>query len=136
MEPYRRVYTKTHVPCPSAETCTIRLGNHFPDPCSVSPCVTFHADVFSKLGGMTASPHTGGQAQHNRLVELIKMKELKKHAKAEKYNHSKQSWKKACQSYMLPVLLWNTDLRRNSGRHVDTKMFPTVNNSSILEHCR
>ena len=83
MEPYRRVCTKTHVPRPSAETYTITLGNHFLDAKSVLPCVTFHADIFSKLGGMTASPHTGGQAQHNRLVELIKMKELKKHAEAE-----------------------------------------------------
>ena len=84
MEPYRRVCTKTHVPRPSAETCSIRLGNHFPDPNSALPCITFHADVFSKPGGITASPHIGGQAQHNRLVELIKTKELKKHAKIEK----------------------------------------------------
>ena len=62
MEPYRRVYTQTHVPCPSAETCAIRLGDHFPDPNSVLPCVTFHADIFSEIGGITASPHTGGQA--------------------------------------------------------------------------
>ena len=84
MEPYRRVYTQTHVPRPSAETCTIRLGNHFPDPNSVLPCVTFHADVFSEIGGITASPHAGGQAQRDRLVELIKTKELMKHADAEK----------------------------------------------------
>ena len=85
MEPYRRVYTQTHVPRPSAEICTIRLGNHFPDPNSVLPCVTFHADVFSEIGGITASPHTGGQAQRDMLIELIKTKELMKHTNAEKY---------------------------------------------------
>ena len=51
---------------------------------STLPCVTFHADVFSNIGGITASPHTGGQAQRNRLVELIKTKELMKHAEVEK----------------------------------------------------
>ena len=39
-----------------------------------------------------------------------------------KCDHSKQSWKEACQSYMLPALLLNSDLRSNSGRHTDTKM--------------
>jgi hypothetical protein len=84
MEPYRRIYTPTHIPCPSAETCTIRLENHFRDPNSVLPCVTFHSDVFTEIGGITASPHTGGQAQQDRLVELIKTRELIKHAEAEK----------------------------------------------------
>ena len=84
MEPYKWVYTQTHVPCPSAETCTIRLRNHFFNPNSALPCVTFHADVFREIGGITASPHTGGQAQRDRLVELIKTKELVKHAEAEK----------------------------------------------------
>ena len=59
MEPYKRVYTQTHVPCPSAETCTSRLRNHFFNPNSALLCVTFHADVFREIGGMTASPHTG-----------------------------------------------------------------------------
>ena len=54
------------------------------NPNSALPCVTFHADVFSEIGGITASPHTGGQAQRDRLVELIKTKELMKHAEAEK----------------------------------------------------
>ena len=84
MEPYRRVYKQTHVPRPSTETCTIRLGDHYLGPNSVLPCVTFHADVFGKIGGITASLHTGGQAQHNILVELIETKELMKHTKAEK----------------------------------------------------
>ena len=83
MEPYNRVYTQTHVPCPSSETCAVRLGHHFPDPNSALPCVTFHADVFSEIGGITASPHTGGQAQRDRLVELMKTKELIKHTDAE-----------------------------------------------------
>ena len=84
MEPYTRVDTPTHVPHPSAETCTIKLGNHFSGCNHVVPCVTFHADVFNEIGGITASPHTGGQAQHDRLVELIKTKELMKHSDAEK----------------------------------------------------
>ena len=71
MEPYRRVYTPTHMPCPSAETCTIRLGNHFPDPNSVLSCVTFHSGVFTKISGISVSPHTGGHAQQDRLVGLI-----------------------------------------------------------------
>ena len=84
MVPYRHVYTPSHMPRPSSETCTIRLGNHFSDPNSVSPCVTFHSDIFSSIGGITGSPHTGGQAQRDRLVELIKAKELKLHMEAEK----------------------------------------------------
>ena len=84
MDPYRRVYTPTHMPCPSSETCTIRLRNHFSDPNSVSPCVTFHSDIFTRIGGIKASPHTGGQAQRDSLVELIKAKELKLHMEAEK----------------------------------------------------
>ena len=72
------------MPRPSGDTCTIRLGNHFPDSNHVLPCVTFHADIFSEIGGITATPHTGGQAHHNRLVELIEMKELMKHADTEK----------------------------------------------------
>ena len=84
MEPYKRVYTPTHMPCPSLETCTIRLGNHFSDPSSVSPSVTFHSDIFTKIGGITASPHTGGQAQQDSLVELIKAKEFKLHMETEK----------------------------------------------------
>ena len=63
MEPYTWVYTATHVPRPSAETCTIRLANHFAVPVSASPSVTFQSDVFSEIGGITGSPHTGRQAQ-------------------------------------------------------------------------
>ena len=84
MEPFKRVYTPTHVPHPSKDTCIIRLGNHFPHFNHVSPCVTFYADIFSEIGGITASPHTGGQAQRDRLVELIEMKELMRHTDAEK----------------------------------------------------
>ena len=84
MEPYRRVYTPTHVPCPSSETCTIRLQNHFPHTDSVSPCLTFHSDIFTKIGGISASPHTGGQALRDLLVELIKTKEMKLRMEAEK----------------------------------------------------
>ena len=70
-----------------------QTGESIFNPNSALPCVTFHADVFSEIGDITASPHTGGQAQRDRLVELIKTKELMKHADAEKkYNHSKQSW--------------------------------------------
>ena len=84
MEPYRRVYTPTHMPCPSSETCTIRLRNHFSDHNSVSPCLTFHSDIFTRIGGIRASPHTGGQAQRDSLVELIKAKETKLRMEAEK----------------------------------------------------
>ena len=63
MEPYRRVYTPSYMPSPSTETCTIRLGNHFADPISVLPSVTFQSDVFTEIGGITDSPHTEGQIQ-------------------------------------------------------------------------
>lgn len=84
MEPYRRVYTPTHMPRPSSETCTIRLQNHFSDTNSVSPCLAFHSDIFTRIGGISASPHTGGQAQREMLVELIKTKEMKLRMEAEK----------------------------------------------------
>ena len=75
IEPYTWVRTATHVPCPSAETCTITLANHFAAPVSASPFVTFQSSVFSDVGGITGSPHTGGQAQQDRLIELIERKE-------------------------------------------------------------
>ena len=84
MEPYRQVHTPTHMPCPSSETCTIRLQNHFPHGDSVSPCLTFHSDVFTRIGGIIACPHTGGQAQRDMLVELIKTKEMKLRTEVEK----------------------------------------------------
>ena len=84
MEPYRRVYTPTHMPCPSSETCTIHLKNHFSHTDSVPPCLTFHSDIFTRIGGISASPHTGGQAQRDMLVELIKTKEMKLRMEAEK----------------------------------------------------
>ena len=84
MEPYRRVYTPTHMPCPSSETCTIHLQNHFSHTDSVSPCLTFHSDIFTRIGGISASPHTGGQAQRDMLVELIKTKEMKLRTEVEK----------------------------------------------------
>ena len=68
MEPYRRVYTPTHVPCPSSETCTIRLQNHFPHTDSVSPCLTFHSDIFTTIGGISASPHKYGRTSPERYV--------------------------------------------------------------------
>ena len=136
MEPYKRVYTPTHMPCPSLETCTIRLGNHFSDPNSVSPSVTFHSDIFTEIGGITVSPHTGGQAQQDRLVELIKAKELKLHMEAEKYNHSRQSYKEACRSYMLPTLPFISALERKYVRHMDYKMLSITNNRSTLDRCR
>ena len=79
MHPYQQVHTPTHMPWPSSETCTIRLGNHFSDPNSVSPCVTFHSDIFTAIGGIKASAHTGGQVQQDRLVKFINAKELKQH---------------------------------------------------------
>ena len=91
MQPYTRVYTQTHVPHPSAETCTIRLEKHFSDSNQVLPQVTFHADIFCNIGGITASPHTVGQPQIDRLVEMIETKESMEHADAEKYGHSRQS---------------------------------------------
>ena len=84
MEPYRRVHTPTHMPCPSSETCTIRLQNHFSHSDSVSPCLTFHSDVFTRIGGIITSPQTGGQAQRDMLVELIETKEMKLLTEAEK----------------------------------------------------
>ena len=84
MQPHTQVYTQTHVPHPSAETCTIRLEKHFSDSNQVLPQVTFHADIFSNIGGITASPHTGGQPQIDRLVEMIETKESMEHADAEK----------------------------------------------------
>jgi len=83
MQPHTQVYTQTHVPHPSAETCTIRLEKHFSDSNQVLPRVTFHADVFCKIGGLTASPHTGGQPQIDKLVEMIETKESMAHADAE-----------------------------------------------------
>ena len=71
MEPYKRVYTATHLPRPSAETCKITLANHFAMPVSALPSVTFQSGVFSEIGGITGSPHTGGQALQDRLVDLI-----------------------------------------------------------------
>ena len=84
MVPYRKVYTQSYIPSPSSETCTISLTNHFSDPNSVSPCLTFHSDIFSSIGGTTRSPHTGGQVQRDRLIELIEEKELKLRIEAEK----------------------------------------------------
>ena len=84
MEPYRRVYTPSYMPSPSTETCTIRLGNHFADPISVLPSVTFQSDVFTEIGGITDSPHMEGQTQQDRLVDLIKRKEFIEHTEAEK----------------------------------------------------
>ena len=76
MEPYTWVRTATHVPRPSGETsCTITLANHFTTPVSASPSVAFWSSVFSDIGKITASPHMGGQAEHERLIELIEGKE-------------------------------------------------------------
>lgn len=91
MQPHTRVYTQTHVPHSSTETCTIRLEKHFSDSNHVLQRVTFHADIFSKIDGITASPHTGGQTQIDGLVEMIETKESMEHADAEKYGHSRQS---------------------------------------------
>ena len=116
MEPYTRVDTPTHVPHPSAETCTIKLGNHFSGCNHVVPCVTFHADVFNEIGGITASPHTGGQAQHDRLVELIKTKELMKHSDAEKIRSQqaelKRGLSKLCATYSPDELRPNKKLQQ------------------------
>ena len=84
MEPYTWVRTARHVPCPSAETCTISLANHFAAPVSASPTVTFQSGVFSDIGGITGTPHMGGQAQQDRLIQLIERKEAIAKKEAEK----------------------------------------------------
>ena len=75
METYRWVRSEKHRPYPSAETCTITLANHFVTPVTASPTVTFQSIVFSDIGGITGSPHTGGQAEKDRLIKLIQAKE-------------------------------------------------------------
>ena len=70
------------------------------------------------------------------LVELIKAKESKLHMEAEKYSHSRQSWKEACQSFMLSTLWFIYGLERKYVRHMDHKMWPIANNRSTLEHCK
>ena len=75
MEPCRRVRPATYRHYPSAETCTVTLANHFVKPVTSSPTVTFQSSVFSDMGGITGSPHTGGQAEKDRLIELIEAKE-------------------------------------------------------------
>lgn len=84
MEPYTRVRTAQHVPCPSAETCTISLANHFAAPVIAPPTVTFQSGVFADIGGITGTPHMGGQAQQDRLIQLIERKEAIAKKEAEK----------------------------------------------------
>ena len=103
MQPHTRVYTQTHVPHPSAETCTIRLEKHFSDSNHVLPRVTFHADIFCKIGGITASPHTGGQPQIDMLVEMIETKESMAHADTENIRSQqaelKRGFSKLCDTH-------------------------------------
>ena len=89
MEPYRRLHTAMHVPCPSAETCKITLANHFAMPVSASPSITFQSGVFSDIGGITGSPHTGGQALRDRLIDLIERNEANAKKRKKKNWHSR-----------------------------------------------
>lgn len=84
MEPYTWFRGARHAPRPSAETYTITLTNHFAVPVGASLTVTFHSDVFSDIGGITGSPHMGGQAQQDRLIQLIETKEAIAKKEAEK----------------------------------------------------
>jgi len=84
MEPYKKSRTTTYAPCPSTETCTITLQNHFHAPVSDLPTVTFQTSVFYEIGGITGSPHTGGQAEQDRLIELIETKEANAKEEMEK----------------------------------------------------
>ena len=84
MEPYTWFRGAWHVPRPSAETSVITLTNHFAAPVCSSPTVTFHLGVFSDIRGITGSPHMGGQAQQDRLIQLIEAKEAIAKKEAEK----------------------------------------------------
>ena len=57
MEPYTWFRGAWNVPCPSADTCTITLANHFDAPVSATKTVTFQSGVFFDIGGISGSPH-------------------------------------------------------------------------------
>jgi len=122
MEPYTWFRGARHAPRPSAETYTITLTNHFAVPVGASPTVTFHSDVFSDIGGITGSPHMGGQAQQDRLIQLIETKEAIAKRKRRRYRHNKWSWKRACQGYIHRVFLLKADLEKKSDKFMKCKM--------------
>jgi hypothetical protein len=94
MEPYTWFRGAWHVPHPSAETCTITLAHHFAAPVSASPTITFQIGVFADIGGIAGSPHMGGQAQQDRLIQLIETKEGIEKKEAEKIQAQQEELEK------------------------------------------
>ena len=76
MEPYTRVRTSTYHPNAVCDSCQIKLENHFTSSIATEPqTITFWPCVFSEIGGLSQSPHTGGECQRDKLMSMLNEKE-------------------------------------------------------------
>ena len=76
MEPYTRVRTATYSPSAACDSCQINLENHFASSMSTAaPTITFWPCVFSEIGGLSRSPHTGGEYQRDKLMSTLSERE-------------------------------------------------------------
>ena len=76
MEPYTWVRTHIYSPSAACDSCQINLENHFTSSISsAAPTITFWPCVFSEIGGLSQSPHTGGECQRDKLMSMLNEKE-------------------------------------------------------------
>ena len=76
MEPYTWVRTHIYSPSAACDSCQINLENHFTlSISSAAPTITFWPCVFSEIGGLSQSPHTGGECQRDKLMSMLNEKE-------------------------------------------------------------
>lgn len=76
MEPYTWARNATYSPIAACDSCQISLENHFASSVSTAaPTVTFWPCVFSQIGGLSGSPHTGGEHQREKLMSMLNDKE-------------------------------------------------------------
>ena len=76
MEPSSWAKTATNTPSPACDSCQVNIKNHFVSSVPIAaPTVTFWPCVFSEIGGLSQSPHTGGEYQRNKLMSMLKEKE-------------------------------------------------------------